>query len=337
MKSLLLISTLIILVGCGKTKVVEKEVIKEVEIIVDETKVVVDYKVYGKHVQVSYDDGTKEWFHPDGWKPVEDLAAHEAKVIDYITWKKTTCKRTCQVTIEKLETLMGDGWVVLRHSEDGGYDNTFAVNLGAFAGSIPDYANLENGHIFTLANNLDRNIEGIYNTTGEIEGVYNHNSYNGTINYIPSDPYGGMTLFFHQFPNPDSWVGNPSTNYSVTEADVGIENFSRENFYFEESAEYKKDLESMAFDVESEMLVDFGLSEEKSIKIARLANHYSKLISKRALTAKEKDLFTKELTGLSFEKAAEMMVHDYDGLIEKAAELNETSPEAIKELISEVM
>ena len=48
-------------------------------------------------------------------------------------------------------------------------------------------------------------------------------------------------------------------------------------------------------------------------------------------------MFAKELTGLSFDKAAEMMVDDYEGLIEKAAELNETSPEAIKELINNLM
>ena len=40
---------------------------------------------------------------------------------------------------------------------------------------------------------------------------------------------------------------------------------------------------------------------------------------------------------MNFDKAAEMMVEDYEGLIERAAELNETSPEAIKHLINEVM
>ena len=48
-------------------------------------------------------------------------------------------------------------------------------------------------------------------------------------------------------------------------------------------------------------------------------------------------MFTKELTGMSFDEAATEMVEDYDGLIEKAAELNETSPEAIKELINTIM
>ncbi len=58
---------------------------------------------------------------------------------------------------------------------------------------------------------------------------------------------------------------------------------------------------------------------------------------KRALTSREKDIFSKELTGLSFDQAAEMMVDDYEGLIERAADLNETSPEAIKELINNIM
>ena len=87
-----------------------------------------------------------------------------------------------------------------------------------------------------------------------------------------------------------------------------------------------------------DQLLDYGFSDKKSMKIVRLANAFKSISSKRALTSREKDIFTKELTGLSFDKASSVLVDEgYDALVEKASAVNGADPEAIKELINEVL
>lgn len=116
-------------------------------------------------------------------------------------------------------------------------------------------------------------------------------------------------------------------------------------YKFEDQAASNKDLEKLGSRVEAmevakieETLIDYGLSNEKSFKLGSLINSYSKIKTKRSLTSREKDVFTKELTGLKFKEASEMLVNDgYDALIEKAAMINEADPEAIKELINQIL
>lgn len=106
-----------------------------------------------------------------------------------------------------------------------------------------------------------------------------------------------------------------------------------------------KDLEGMGAKVEAmevadmeDMLVNYGLSTDRAEKLGKLMVSYNSIKNKRALTAREKDVFTKELTGMSFEKATEVLVEEgYDALVEKASEVNGADPEAIKELLNEVM
>jgi len=113
---------------------------------------------------------------------------------------------------------------------------------------------------------------------------------------------------------------------------------------YETSSDSPKDLETAGAKFESlevaqmeDMLISYGLSTERAEEVAKLANAYKKIVSKRALNSRERDMFTKELLGVPFNQAAKDMVMDYDGLLERAAELNETSPEAIRELLNEVM
>lgn len=113
------------------------------------------------------------------------------------------------------------------------------------------------------------------------------------------------------------------------------------NYYFTEGRDSSKDLESIGYRIEStevesvkENLLSYGLSVERTEKLAKLFTSYQKISNKRALNASEKDVFTKELLGMSFDKAANKMVENYDGLIETAADKNGTSPEAVKELVN---
>ena len=96
-------------------------------------------------------------------------------------------------------------------------------------------------------------------------------------------------------------------------------------------------VEKMQVNALKETLVSYGLSEERTEKIAQLAVAYKKVSSQRALNGKEKDIFTKELLGLSFDQASKEMVEDYNGLISKAASKNGISPEAIKEIMGSVL
>ena len=116
-------------------------------------------------------------------------------------------------------------------------------------------------------------------------------------------------------------------------------------YTFEDSITSSKDLEKLGSKVEAmevakieETLINYGLSNERASKLGSLMNSYSKIKTGKALTSREKDVFTKELIGLKFSEASEMLVNDgYDALIEKAAMINEADPEAIKELINQIL
>jgi hypothetical protein len=112
-------------------------------------------------------------------------------------------------------------------------------------------------------------------------------------------------------------------------------------YYFSEDQESSKDLESIGSRIDStevesikDSLLSYGLSVERTEKLAKLMTSYKKISNKRALNASEKDVFTKELLGMTFDNAAKEMVENYDGLIETAAERNGTFPEAVKELVN---
>jgi hypothetical protein len=116
------------------------------------------------------------------------------------------------------------------------------------------------------------------------------------------------------------------------------------NFYYSAENESQKDVEQIGAKIESasveslkQNLLSYGLSVERTEKLAKLMVSYKNISNKRALNAVEKDQFTKEILGMSFENAAKKMVENYDGLIETAAEKNGTSPEAVKELVNELL
>ena len=99
-------------------------------------------------------------------------------------------------------------------------------------------------------------------------------------------------------------------------------------YYLSQDTESVKDLESLADTLET-----YGLSTARAQKLSRLAKSYQKLSKSRGLTNSEKDRFSKEVLGMSFDEASTQMVESYDSRVEDAANFNETSPEAIKELL----
>lgn len=121
---------------------------------------------------------------------------------------------------------------------------------------------------------------------------------------------------------------------------------------FEETEEDSKDLEAIGADLEADDLVekseiiasDYGLSEERSMKIARLHNTYEKISSKRSLTNADRDIFSKEILGVDYSKAKSALESHIQGdsnkmdtLLEEASEMNEISPEHMTELLGEFL
>lgn len=88
----------------------------------------------------------------------------------------------------------------------------------------------------------------------------------------------------------------------------------------------------------------FGLSDDRSLKIAKAANHFRKQSSKRALTAEDTNAYASEILGSDFaaitkayEAGAKGNFGPMNAAIEKAAQKNETSPEKMSEIMSKFL
>ena len=87
----------------------------------------------------------------------------------------------------------------------------------------------------------------------------------------------------------------------------------------------------------------FGLSAERSLKVAKAANHFRKYATKRALTSEDTNAYATELVGVNFktiEKAYENTMKgdtsDLQNVLEKAAEKNGVSPEKMGEIMAKM-
>lgn len=85
----------------------------------------------------------------------------------------------------------------------------------------------------------------------------------------------------------------------------------------------------------------FGLSAERSLKIAKAANHFRKYSSKRALTSEDTNAYASEIIGSDFkalEKAYTETLHGnvgaFTSVLETAAEKNGTTPENISVILT---
>jgi len=85
---------------------------------------------------------------------------------------------------------------------------------------------------------------------------------------------------------------------------------------------------------------EFGLSEVRAVKVARLSSHWSQLSKSRSMTEADADAFSEELLGVNINEVKEAYKLSIegdsaflDGLFEQAADLNGTSPEAMRDLM----
>ncbi|TDJ07998.1 MAG: hypothetical protein E2O68_02790 [Deltaproteobacteria bacterium] len=166
-------------------------------------------------------------------------------------------------------------------------------------------------------------------TPGNLEDIFMSIRFEGFDDYILVDHIGN-----------NMFDSGPMAYWSETEG-----NWIEKRWIFENDETSGKDLEKLGSKVQDiktqelkDSLIAYGMSEDKVAKIAKLSTAYKSIKNKRALTAKEKDVFTKELTGLSFDKASSVLVDEgYEALVEKASEVNSMDPEAIKELLNNLM
>ena len=87
------------------------------------------------------------------------------------------------------------------------------------------------------------------------------------------------------------------------------------------------------------MAIDFGLSEERGMAVAKLAYQWKELQQQRALTDEDANAFSKELLGFdlkdaqkAYEKSQNGDNSELEDLIEGAAQTNQTTKERMKEL-----
>lgn len=87
----------------------------------------------------------------------------------------------------------------------------------------------------------------------------------------------------------------------------------------------------------------FGLSSERSMKIAKASNHFRKYASKRALTAEDTNAYATEIIGASvselehgYEQSMKGDISGLNSVLEKAAQKNEISPEKMSQIVTEL-
>ena len=118
---------------------------------------------------------------------------------------------------------------------------------------------------------------------------------------------------------------------------------------FSEQTASLKDLELMGSKVEDtnmtqlgeKLAAEYGLSEVRGQEVAKTIAAYNKLSTKRALTASEKNQFSNSLLGVDY-NAAERGIrsgdsNEFDTLMNRAAEANGTSPEAMSAIIRDMV
>ncbi len=93
--------------------------------------------------------------------------------------------------------------------------------------------------------------------------------------------------------------------------------------------------------ISEELIANYGLSVERSAEVANLLSDYTRITQKRSLTEKEQDYFSKKVLGVGFKDADSVIkggnTEDLGNLIQKAAELNGTTPEQMQEIFVNII
>ena len=148
------------------------------------------------------------------------------------------------------------------------------------------------------------------------------------------------------------YTDRPPTSYgSWRDITHSTSYFTGGGFTFDESRSLAKDLESKLGKDESENIkivssaleAQYGLSEDKSLSLAKLYSQYSEMTNLRSLSDAEKKEFEVEAFGVSLNEFEKAFIQKKKGeennlntLIQKASEHNELAPEVIRNLIDQM-
>ena len=123
-------------------------------------------------------------------------------------------------------------------------------------------------------------------------------------------------------------------------------------YKFEEKVASIKDLEKIAnkievlnrYKISNHLTNRYGLSEERSLQIAKLAQNWKKVSKKRQMSEADSKKFFERVVGVSFVSTIEALnlksqgdQTSFDALIEKASEYNGVDPESFKEILDKFM
>ncbi len=209
------------------------------------------------------------------------------------------------------------------------YDSNYYVvkrpEQTATEGFVVVYSS-DTGYIaYDMKNYFDGQSWNSYSSFAEYQPVYIH----GTT----YDSFGHETFYFG-----DAYKNSYYGSYAG-------------EFVFDETSETGKDLEKASAMIEAHksskiaeaLAGEFGLSEERGLRVAKLVSDWQKLSKSRSMTNADANVFTKELLGVDMQKAESAITKHLQGdesevseLVKKAAQVNGTSPEHMNELLNSI-
>ena len=145
------------------------------------------------------------------------------------------------------------------------------------------------------------------------------------------------------------WISPYTTTDGTVVPNVYVDG---NGYLYEKTSASTKDLEKVAAFAEASAIAktseklasQFGLSDERSLQVAKLVNNFSKISKNRAVTAADADSFSKELLGTDYAAFVNALNASQEGnssmlnnLMEKAAQTNGVSPEHMEQIVSEMI
>ena len=224
--------------------------------------------------------------------------------------------------LKDLDSTETEGWIVLKALVDEGYGTGLWNYQEVFAVNLDDYEEGDSWNDFV------------------IKGIKNNPT------WVDSSNSDDREFCLSCNEVKDNGDGTYSGEiYSLEEGGVVDMKFS-------EVQGSAKDLEKLAAFKETYKMkkmqdlltYDFGLSEKRSENVAKLVLNWKRISKKRAMSDADADAFSKSLIGVNINKATEAFKKSlegdkasFEGLIEKAAEVNGTSPENMKSLFDNLL
>lgn len=163
----------------------------------------------------------------------------------------------------------------------------------------------------------------------------------------------GKTASLKGYANVISLVHNDLIDYTKIQAPRETKRglVANGRLLFSETSVTNKDTLKKAAVVEQYLVVEmakqvkgkFGLSADRSLQIAKAANHFRKYSTKRALTSEDTDAYATEIIGSNFaaitkayENGIKGDLSSFNSVMDKAAEKNGTSPEKMAEIVTKL-